>query len=336
MSKPAAFLLALALGASACSTAEPEQSIVAVGEPSADASGSTDAVGSGKTSEASTTEVPADIPVDSTVVESSEPKTEKAVEELLAFTVDPDTQHASARFTGGVVMSGNVEGENLDFEMNLSGAYNRNTSSMEMSVDMSSMAAMFGFGDSDGPEVEMFADIFAEPLQMKTIGDTAWMKWGLLDMLSGTDGAWIETEAEQESISGAAGSPADLLDLLRGASGEVEDLGKETIRGVETTHWRMILDMEDYADELSAEEAAEVREMVGEFGDIPLDVWIDADGLLRRLEMAMSGDTLGQAMGAGDEFTASMWYELYEYGSDIEITPPPADEVVSGSDIGAF
>lgn len=340
MSKPAAFLLALVLGASACSTAEPEQSIVAIGEPSADAPSS--AVDPGETGESSeaeteerttpTTGAPAETPVP----ESTNPSTEKAVEELLAFTVDPDAQHASARFSGAIAMSGNLEGEDVNFEMNLSGAYNLNTRSMEMTVDMSSMASMYGFSDPDGPEAELFGDIFAEPLQMKSIGDTAWMKWGLLDMFSGSEGKWIETPAEDENLSGGAVSPAEILDLLRGASGEVTDLGTETIRGVETTHFQMVLDLEDYAQGLSVEEAAEVQAMAGEVGAMPLDVWVDADGLLRRLEMTMSADSISGAMGPTDEFEGSMWYELYEYGSNIEITPPPADQVVSGSEIGTF
>ena len=67
-----------------------------------------------------------------------------------------------------------------------------------------------------------------------------------------------------------------------------------------------------------------------------LDVWVDDDGLLRRLEMTISGDSFDAGMAPGDEFAASMWYEPYEYGSDIEITPPPAGQVMSESDFGTF
>jgi hypothetical protein len=338
MSKPAAFLLALVLGASACSTAESEQSIVAVAEPAADSNRSSGAEATDTqtpSTEAPVTQVPVDeVPVETTVA-PTEPKTETAVEDLLAFTVDPDAQHASARFKGGISMNGDVEGETIDFEMNLNGAYNLNDKSMELSLDMSDMAAVLG--DVDDADAEMFQDLFSDPMQMKAIDDTAWLKWGLLDMFSGSQGSWIEMEAEENMFGSGASTPTDLVEMFKGASGHVTDLGTESINGVDTTHFQILMDLEEYADNLSAAEADEIREMVGDLGDMPLDVWIDDDGLLRRLEMSMSPEAFGAVgMSAGDDFEMSVWYEVFDYGSDIEITPPPADEVISGSDIGTF
>ena len=58
-----------------------------------------------------------------------------------------------------------------------------------------------------------------------------------------------------------------------------------------------------------------MRESVG--SDLPVDVWIDGDGLLRRLRMDLPFE--GQHM--------SMVMDLDEYGVDVAVEAPPADQV---------
>jgi hypothetical protein len=62
-------------------------------------------------------------------------------------------------------------------------------------------------------------------------------------------------------------------------------------------------------------------------GDIPLDVWIDANGLVRKVSMAFSAKDPARAK-SGD---ASMSFELWDYGEPVEIAVPPASEVAPAS-----
>jgi hypothetical protein len=51
--------------------------------------------------------------------------------------------------------------------------------------------------------------------------------------------------------------------------------------------------------------------------EMPVDVWIDDDGLLRRMSMDMS--VAGQ--------TAHLQMEIWDYGVDVNVEAPPADQV---------
>ena len=67
-------------------------------------------------------------------------------------------------------------------------------------------------------------------------------------------------------------------------------------------------------------------EQLGELGDaeIPVDVWIDADGLPRRMQLDMGGDV--RASGRRRR-TLTMTIELFDYGEPVDIEVPSPDEV---------
>ena len=58
-----------------------------------------------------------------------------------------------------------------------------------------------------------------------------------------------------------------------------------------------------------------------------MDVWVDELGLVRKLTVAFSATQPGTT----EQATASMSFELYDYGKDVEIALPPAAEVVDAS-----
>lgn len=62
-------------------------------------------------------------------------------------------------------------------------------------------------------------------------------------------------------------------------------------------------------------------------GEIPVDVWLDESGLVRKLTMAFSSTQPGTS-GSSD---ASMTFEIYDYGEDVAIELPPASQVVDAS-----
>ena len=64
----------------------------------------------------------------------------------------------------------------------------------------------------------------------------------------------------------------------------------------------------------------------GELGDadVPVDVWIDEDDLPRRVRVEMS--SMFAALGLGDA-GMTMTMEYFDYGEDVTIEVPAADEV---------
>ena len=64
---------------------------------------------------------------------------------------------------------------------------------------------------------------------------------------------------------------------------------------------------------------------------MPVDVWIDGDGLPRRMTVDM-GATFGSA-SAGEDAGATMTIELFDYGQPVDIEIPSADEVTPFSEV---
>lgn len=72
-------------------------------------------------------------------------------------------------------------------------------------------------------------------------------------------------------------------------TGEIETVGTETFRGVETTHYRATIDPTDYEKLAPAGKQEELSSLADQLvsqsgiGAMPLDVWVDGSGLVRKL-----------------------------------------------------
>ena len=106
------------------------------------------------------------------------------------------------------------------------------------------------------------------------------------------------------------------------------------MRGVSTTHFLITIDPEVLAEQ-AGEDALEDLEDLGALGvDGPLEVefWVGEDGYVYRMTMQLEGTGLAE-----DSFgSMTMIYEMFDYGANIEIEPPPADQVTDGSELGGL
>jgi hypothetical protein len=119
--------------------------------------------------------------------------------------------------------------------------------------------------------------------------------------------------------AGFSGSPTQQLDALKDASDQVTEVGREPVNGVDTTHYRAVLDLDKVIDKLKSK-------LSGDFGDVleqsmsdvsssTVDVWIDSDGLMRR-------ETSTSTTGAFGTFTMTMDFSHYGIHHDIAVPPP--------------
>jgi hypothetical protein len=157
--------------------------------------------------------------------------------------------------------------------------------------------------------------------------------WGVID-LAKASGVSATDLADLTGAQGAS-SPSAMLDLLRGA-GTVEDMGTAPVRGVETDHVRVSV---DFASLLRAQgmDDAEFQQLTGTDPSalanftIPFDVYVDADGLVRRMIIEIDAAAIDGLYGAGatggTEFVMSTTMDFYDYNGDFAIDIPSPDEV---------
>jgi hypothetical protein len=130
-------------------------------------------------------------------------------------------------------------------------------------------------------------------------------------------------------------NPADILGTLRSVSNSVSKVGTEDVRGVPTTHYRADIDLAKAATAsgagagLSATTINEYKQALGS-SSLPEDVYLDKDGLPRRLSLSIkpqAGSTASSAAVGAIAITIDFFdYGKAETGS---IVAPPASEVGS-------
>lgn len=225
-----------------------------------------------------------------------------------------------------VTAQGGIDGDQALFTMDLG--------------DM--LGAAGGFGAEPG---ETMPEGFDEPMTIVVDGTTTYMKVPMAAMFTGTDG-WLSVTAEDVGVAedslglgiGGSGNPAQLVEGLRGISEEIEELGTEEVRGTDTTHYRVVVDLEKAAAELPEEARAAFEQQVGSLGvtTLPFEVWLSEEGLVHRMSMDLA-DLAGQV--EPDELdeleSGTMVLELFDYGADLDIEIPDPSEVTPFSEVMA-
>ncbi|KOT94374.1 MULTISPECIES: hypothetical protein [Streptomyces] len=189
------------------------------------------------------------------------------------------------------------------------------------------MDGTYSWGDGYALDVEMDA----EAVQMQELTDSPTVRTLFVDgayyydidpqpagPLEGKewmkiDGSAVFGESGAAAMAGGAGegSPADSMKGLKYAS-DVDDLGKETVNGKPTTHYRAVLDEKDMGKFKDAFKGAD--SMLNSGGaSITMEVWVGADDLPVRLK---------QDFGA---MTVTMDFD--KWGATKDIVAPPADQV---------
>lgn len=268
---------------------------------------------------------------------TSAPKADNA--ELAAFyaAIAETTEINSAQMEGKFTIVG-AEGLPSDqpLTMGFSGAFDNTTGDYAMSIDLGGMLeSAAGLGEEIPPE---FADMFSA-MEIRQIGDTAYINFPFITMFLGVDTEWLSVPAEEsDDVSGFTGgfvptNPTDMLASFEGVDATIEDLGRETIRGAETTHYRVTVDAaalaESDPDALEGLGAGDLSQIT----DLPIHFWIDDDGLLHKFEFAVDGaDVIAEP---GEEFESMVvTFEIYGYNEPVSIEAPDPATVTDADDLG--
>jgi hypothetical protein len=248
-----------------------------------------------------------------------------------APTVDPLLE----AIYGAIVQTARRRTVNVDIKVRIVGS---------RVLDDITMAAV-GSGSLGTPTQLTFAadwgDIGLGHMDVIVDDTRMYMRGKYLDVTVGK-GNWLLVDTESDdpraaSFAQAVASANDMrltIHYLWGAT-RVEKLHGETVQGLVTQHYRLDVDLEKAAfsapdavqDELFDNVAA--LRIGGVDTDVVQEVWVGADGLIHRLQVAF---TLHQSAGGG---SVTRTYLFSSFGTKLELPIPDESDTVRLEDIPA-
>lgn len=141
------------------------------------------------------------------------------------------------------------------------------------------------------------------------------------------EGPYSPTAAVAFPPVGPFSDPADLIDLLGGLE-ELEEVGEEVVRDTPAVRYRGELDLRRVVETLPAEQREAARRGYEESGvrRLPVEIWVDDEGLLRRFVATLEAEQGGMTS------TLQTTGDLFDYGADLRVSEPPLEEVTRLSD----
>jgi hypothetical protein len=246
----------------------------------------------------------------------SEPSAEQAPQDaiVLAASKTNDVGTYKADITASSEISGQA------FEMSGTGEFDGENQRGQMSV-----TASIAGQEIDMEMVYALPDMYVRYPPGLLPGAPAGKPWIKLDLekLGQETGLDISQLMQLDQTD-----PSQSLQFLRGVS-DVQAVGDEEVRGVPTTHYTGMVDLRRLAEKDAALKDA-VEQVIERTGasEIPIEVWIDQDGFVRRMKQSMEG-----AAGSGTNVNLTTTTEFYDFGTDVSVEEPPADEVVDFSQL---
>ena len=126
-------------------------------------------------------------------------------------------------------------------------------------------------------------------------------------------------------------NPGELLTLLRASSTRVTKSGNAVVRGTETTRYTAQIELtkalEANADELGLTDteraqfrrAAQELRRQAKLTTLPVGVFVDGDGLVRRLTLTYGGERIS--------------VDFWDFGADVDVQAPPAADVTDATQL---
>lgn len=246
-----------------------------------------------------------------------------------AAALDPVAQAAEVTSHAGgthIALSARVSvpGTTAPFTLSGQGFFNYATQEGSLALDMSGMPALGAANLAGGlrmHEVFKSSTIYVgSPLFAgKLPGGAHWIKVDVARLGQGLG-------FNLQELAGGQSNPAQFLQYLRASAGKVTLVGTDLVRGVPVKHYTATIDLRRVADAVPQSGRARVRaalaKVVAETGlsSVPVGVWVDDHGLVRRITLSLSLPLAGQRL------QLSLALELFDFGPTPRLAlPAPAD-----------
>jgi hypothetical protein len=153
--------------------------------------------------------------------------------------------------------------------------------------------------------------------------------WLKMDIGALAEAAGVDLGSLPQS---ATNDPTQALAFLKGVSDDVREVGKEQVRGTETTHYAATIDLLKAVEQQAPEQKEQLEQALKqvEMTSAPAHIWVDAEGRARKLQYNLTGKDAG---GKGGDASTDLSIEMFEFGTPVTVTKPPANQTV---DFAAF
>jgi hypothetical protein len=166
-------------------------------------------------------------------------------------------------------------------------------------------------------------------------GTTIYMKLpnqSSLDSLTGGK-PWLKLDFSRAlgafglgGLTTQSSNPAQFIDYLRTVGAKHTRVGTETIDGVSTTHYRVVINLDNYPKLFPADRRSAAARGVSTLEDaigshtMPMDAWIDSQNLLRRMSLSFGECVQSQRL------KLAMTMNLSDYGRQAVPAAPSASD----------
>jgi hypothetical protein len=183
-------------------------------------------------------------------------------------------------------------------------------------------------------------DPSGETIEERLLGRVIYVK--LPPAATGSDSqlrgkSWLKTDLDKAAQSAGLGSsgagstsdPTQILQLLSSVSDQVTKVGDEKVRGTDTTHYHAVMDLTKASTSQgnTPQQADRLKQLLGT-STMPVDVWVDGDGLARRLQFQMPLPKAQASQAGLANGSIASTEEFYDFGTPVSVDAPPADQTV--------
>ena len=259
----------------------------------------------------------------------------------LAQSASTSADATSGRFSFDLSMA--FPGTDEPFAFSGEGAFDEASGRASFAVDMSSVAKLLGgfvagLGGTGSAGLPDFDDPAGWKIDVIQVGAVGYVRFPALDGQLPEGKTWIRDAATDPSASGfdfdeleqfAKTDPRDVLGTLRAVTSDVETVGSEQLHGVATTHYRATIDPAELGKLALGDDRTATESLVDQLaaqsglGPVPVEVWLDASGLVHKLSMSFEATEPSTSQSS----QVAMSFELWDYGESIDIELPPAAQV---------
>lgn len=142
----------------------------------------------------------------------------------------------------------------------------------------------------------------------------------------------VPTQAVAASPLGGSVHPTTQLNTLAAVE-QAERLDEVQVRGVPTTHYRGTYDVRAAVERAQGAQRDALRSALGAavkgVTSAPYDVYLDAEGRMRRLEQTVEVPASGQTGGQPLQVRTTL--ELFDFGLPVKVPGPPKDKIRDGA-----
>jgi hypothetical protein len=257
---------------------------------------------------------------------------------------------------GGATAVSGAKSSVLDPAALVAASYTKMTAAKTAKLDLSMKLSASGAGGGDFSFTGTGAEDFAKKaatlslslpegkgtIDERVLEKTVYEKLPATEAPPALKGKWVKIDLDKAAQAAGLGStgdtsnsdPTQILQMLSSVSDGVTKVGDEQVRGVNTHHFRAVVDLGKVSAKAgnSPAQIDRLKQMLGT-SSYPVDIWVDDSGLTHRLQFQMplpkqttQGSGLTDAKMVATE-------EFYDFGTPVSVEAPPAADTVDISQL---